>query len=219
MRSTIRERMTNTSRTSGFDDQIEIALPVARFDVGQSVPLLGQRTQRLAEQAELLHLDGQLVGLGAERAAADAGEVADVHQLEEGERVLADDVALDVGLDAVGAILEVEEGGLAEIAHRDDAPGDADGIGAVLELFAGLAAVPVPYTRRRVGGSKVVGKGINPATAQLFQLAASRRNQIGDLGFHALVPPSARGLTGMAGGVKEAELRIVDCGLRIAVEI
>ena len=34
-------------------DQVDVALAVARLDVLQAVPLLGQRTQRLREQAEL----------------------------------------------------------------------------------------------------------------------------------------------------------------------
>ena len=41
-------------------DQVHVSLPVADLDVFQSVPLVGQRSQRLREQHELTHLDGRL---------------------------------------------------------------------------------------------------------------------------------------------------------------
>ena len=37
----------------GVGDQVEVALAVAGLDVGQAVPLLGQRAQRLGERQEL----------------------------------------------------------------------------------------------------------------------------------------------------------------------
>ena len=47
----------------------------------------------------------------------------------------------------------------------DDAPGDADRVGAVFELLAGLVAVTVLDTGGGVGGPEVVREGINAATA------------------------------------------------------
>ena len=46
-------RLRKTSRTSGLDDQVDVALAVADLDVGEAVPLLGQRPQRLGERQEL----------------------------------------------------------------------------------------------------------------------------------------------------------------------
>ena len=106
-------------------DQVEVALAVARLDVGEAVPLLRQRPQRLGEHAELLRVDGQLVGLGAERRADDADEVAEVGLLEAREGVLADRVALHVDLQPAVAIVQMEKRGLAEVALGDDAPGEA----------------------------------------------------------------------------------------------
>ena len=36
------------------DDEIDVALPVALFDVGQPMPLAGQWTQSLCEEVEML---------------------------------------------------------------------------------------------------------------------------------------------------------------------
>ena len=47
MAAMIRARLTKTSRELGVDDEVEVALAVARLDVGQAVELFGQRAQRL----------------------------------------------------------------------------------------------------------------------------------------------------------------------------
>ena len=47
--TTPRARLEDPPRL-GIDDQIEVALPVARLDVGQAVPLLRQRQQALGEE-------------------------------------------------------------------------------------------------------------------------------------------------------------------------
>ena len=41
-----------TSRTSGFTSEVHVALAVARLDVLEPVPLLGQRPQGLGEELE-----------------------------------------------------------------------------------------------------------------------------------------------------------------------
>ena len=40
-----------------FDEQVEVALAVARLDVREAVPLLGQRPQALGEQLERARVD------------------------------------------------------------------------------------------------------------------------------------------------------------------
>ena len=50
-------------------EQIHIALPVAQLHVGQAVILLRQRQHGLGEKRQLLDVDGQLAGLGAEEVA------------------------------------------------------------------------------------------------------------------------------------------------------
>ncbi len=60
----------------GIDDQVEVPLPVAHFDVGQSMPLLGQRHPALGEELDVRRPDRQLVGPCAKHAASDADVVA-----------------------------------------------------------------------------------------------------------------------------------------------
>ncbi len=55
----------------GIDDQVEIALAVAGFDVGQPVPLLRQRQQRLGQQPQRVGAQREFAGLGAKGRAGD----------------------------------------------------------------------------------------------------------------------------------------------------
>ena len=43
-------RISNDAPRVGVDDQVEVALAVARLDVGQAVPLLGQRQEALGQE-------------------------------------------------------------------------------------------------------------------------------------------------------------------------
>ena len=76
--------------------------------------------------AGLPTLDGELAGAGAEEVAADADVIAEVEELVEGEGVLADVVFADVDLEALAALLELREAGLALNADGHDASGDRD---------------------------------------------------------------------------------------------
>ena len=78
MARTSRLRSRKIVARLGVHDQVDVALPVARLDVLQAVPLLGQRPQRLGQEAHVLHGHRELAGAGAEQLAGDADEVADV---------------------------------------------------------------------------------------------------------------------------------------------
>ena len=65
MPRTIAERLRNTSRTSGDDREIDVALAIALLDVGEAVPLVGQRAQRLRDEPQPLREDRQLAGLAS----------------------------------------------------------------------------------------------------------------------------------------------------------
>ena len=67
-------------------------------------------------------------------------DVADVHQLEQREIVLADGVFLDVNLQALAVLLHVGEPGLAHVTQRHQAPGDAHPH-LRAQLFGSLGAV------------------------------------------------------------------------------
>ncbi len=51
------------------DDQVDVALAIAHLLVGQPVPLVGQRPQRLHQQPQLLGAHRELAGLGLEQRA------------------------------------------------------------------------------------------------------------------------------------------------------
>ena len=83
----------------GVDDQVNIALTVARLTVGQTVELLGQGQQALGEQRQLGDAHRNLAHLGAENLALDADDVTDVELFEGGVGFLAQQVTLDKDLD------------------------------------------------------------------------------------------------------------------------
>ena len=95
----MRVRWRNTSRVSVVHDQVDVALAVARLGVGQPVPLVRQRPQRLRQQAQPLDLDRQLAGLRAEQRALGAEDVADVLVLERRVAVRTQRVLLQEQLD------------------------------------------------------------------------------------------------------------------------
>ena len=103
-----------------IDDQIEVALAIADFDVGQPVPLLGQRQMALGEKLQARRPDGQLVGARAEQMPFDADEVAEIEQTEHVEIALRQRVLLDVDLDARSAVREHQKIRLAEAADAEN---------------------------------------------------------------------------------------------------
>ncbi len=82
-------------------EEVDVALAVANLDVGEAVELLGQCEHGLGEECELLDVDGQLAGAGAEEIAGDADVVAEVEQLVERKALLADGVEAHVNLQAL----------------------------------------------------------------------------------------------------------------------
>ena len=154
----------------GIDDQIEIALAVAGLDVGQAVPLLGQREEALGQELERRRPDRQLVGLGAEQAALDADEVAEVEQLEHREVALGQRVLPDVDLDLRAAVREDQEVRLAEAANRQDAAGGAGARLLGLELLAGLRRVRLDQRRRWCRCARTPRVRIDPEADQLLEI-------------------------------------------------
>ncbi len=103
-------------------DQVDVTLAVALLDVGQAVPLVRQRAQRLGQQADRFGLDRQLAGLGTGQGAFDGDDVAHVPALEGGVGV-AQGAALQEQLDAAGFVLDLGEAGLAHDALGHQAAG------------------------------------------------------------------------------------------------
>ena len=72
------DRPRNVWQRLGVAEQVDVALPVPLFDVGQAVPLLGRRQQALAQERQRRGEDGQLAGPGVAERAVDADQVAQV---------------------------------------------------------------------------------------------------------------------------------------------
>ncbi len=84
---------TNREHAARFviGDEIDIPLAKARVGVGEAVPLLGQRPQRLGEQRERLHVHRQLALLRLHDRAGDPDPVAPLDLVAEpGEVVVAE---------------------------------------------------------------------------------------------------------------------------------
>ena len=106
------------------------------------MPFFGQGEQVLYEEGDLLHVDGQLVGAGAEQVALHSDVVAEVEQPVKLKRLLADIVEADVNLQALTALLQVSEARLSLHADGHQASRNADVHARGLELRAGLGRIP-----------------------------------------------------------------------------
>ena len=158
-----------------IDDQVEVALAVADFGVGEGVERLavlllddGQRADRLRQNRKVFAVDRQLARIGAEGEAFDADDVADVEQLLE-DRIVerrisfgADVVAADVDLDAARVVLQLEERGAAHDTARHDTARDAD----ILKVFLLVVVAFGDFTR---GGRHLVAGGGVGVDAQIAQ--------------------------------------------------
>ena len=91
-------------------DEVDVALAVARVGVGEAVPLLGQRPQRLREQLERRDVDRELAELGLHDLALDADPVAAVDLVAEPrERVLAELALTHEELQLAGSVAHLRE--------------------------------------------------------------------------------------------------------------
>ena len=120
-------------------DEVHVPLPVAQLGIREGVEHLSvgflddrQYAQGLAQQGQLLGVHAQLAGLGDERKALDAYDVADVQKLfPDGvvHRLVfqgADFIALDINLDASALVLQLAERGGAHNAPAHQTASDAD---------------------------------------------------------------------------------------------
>ena len=155
----------------GIRDQVEIALAVARLHVLQAVPLLRHGKQRLGQELELLRVDAELAGAGAEEIAFHADDVAEIDQLEQRIIALAHRVFLDVDLQPLAVLLQVREARLAHVAQRHHAAGDADA-DLRRQFLGGLRAVLGQNLGNRVG--ELESLAIGPV-AEGFDLANARQ--------------------------------------------
>jgi len=157
-------------------DQVEVAPPVARFGVGEPVPLVGQRPQRLHQQPQRLDAHRELAGLGAEQHAARGQGVADVEALE-GVVRLAEGLLLQVELNLPGAVGDLGEARLAHEALEHQPPADLDARRIGLEPLAAPLAESVVQLPGESVAAEIVRKWA-PVAAQLRELRAPLGDQL-----------------------------------------
>ena len=144
------ELVTDLERPPGFlvDDQVGVALAVADVDVGQTVPLVGQRAQGFGEQLQPVDLDRELALAGGHHLAVHTDPVAEVERLDVVEWCIADLGLRHEELDLTAAIAHRREHELARVAQQHQPAG---GIDLVVRLGAGLERSPsIPDLTERV---------------------------------------------------------------------
>ena len=167
----------------GVDHQVQVALAVAGLHVREAVVLFRQGQEALGEEHEVGHRQGELPGLGAEQRAGKPHDVAQVQALEPGEGLRAEHLFLDVGLDAAGAVLEVAEGGLAELPEQHQAAGQTEGPVQPLQLGPGQGPELLPKPGRWCGwGQNRWQRARRPAPAALSASAGA------GCGWYRIVP-------------------------------
>jgi len=99
--------------------QVEVAAPVARLDVGQAVKRVGQRRPDPRQQLERVHHERRLAPARPRRRAGHADDVTEVNVDLAGALDWAEE------LDAAGAVDEIEEDELSQVTARQHAAREA----------------------------------------------------------------------------------------------
>ena len=110
----------------GVHDQVDVALAITRLLVCQTVELLGQRADGLAEQLEGRHGHGQLAAARAHHGALDADPVAHIKVFQAAEGLFAQLVDAAEQLHVARGVAQAQEGDLALHALGHDATGNLD---------------------------------------------------------------------------------------------
>ena len=172
-------------------DEVNVALAVACFLVGEAVVFFRQGAQGFGEQFNVVGVDGEFAGLGAEQFAARADDVADVPGFEVGVAAFRQFVAAEIELDArAAAVLNGGEARLAHDALAHHAPGDGDFAGGG-ELVGIFDAVKLRVQGGGfVGRARVVGEG-DAARADGGEFLSPFGDEfvfVGGLGSHTSTP-------------------------------
>ncbi len=128
-------------------DEVDVPLPISGVDVGEAVPLVGERAQRLREQRARAHRHGELALPRLHHGAGDADPVAEVEVVDRGETVVADRRLRDEELHRPGAVAQRREDELSLPAEEQDPAGHPHlhgGLGAGLDVAVrGVEARPL----------------------------------------------------------------------------
>ena len=155
-------------------EEVDVALAVTEFDVGEPVPFLGERQQVFGKEGQFFDVNAELAGARAKQITARADVIAEVEQFVKVESFFTDRVFFHVDLEALALLLDVRESGLAHEADGHDASGDAsvDAIG--FELLGSLLAVVGENLRDGVCGLVMIRIGLLAERFDLAQLVFAK---------------------------------------------
>ena len=147
-------------------DEVRVALAVAGVGVGDSVPLVGEGTDRLGEQFARRDLHREFPLAGGHDGAAHPHPVAEVQGVDRVEGGVADDPLRDEQLDGPGAVLESDEDELSLVATEHHTARDRD-LGVRLRPWfqVRVRGADLP---ERVGPVEAVGVRVRPLPAHLI---------------------------------------------------
>ena len=149
-------------------EKIEIALPVARLNVLQAMPLFGKGPQSLRHKTKRPCLQRGFAALGEETGALDANEITDIEQAKKIDQVRANFFCVNINLNAPGGVTKIEEVALAHVAMRSDAASRAQDL-ALREFFAHLPDCSVRLERN--------AERLDTLSAQRVEFFSSQRDQ------------------------------------------
>src|SRR5439155_17116541 len=86
------------------DDEVNIAAAITNLDIGQSVPLLGQRQKAFRKKCEFVRQHSEFAGTRAEQCSFHADEIANIKQLVELEVAFRKLIHFRVGLQLTFAV-------------------------------------------------------------------------------------------------------------------
>ena len=132
-------------------DEVEVALAVADFDVGQAVPFLRERLHSLRQKRERLDPDRKLSGLRPEERTLDPDEVPQVEVLVDREVPLRDRVLPYIDLEFSRAVAQMGESRLAERPESEDTPRGPNPDRVLLRLLGRAVLKSCERVRDRVG--------------------------------------------------------------------
>ena len=147
------------------DDEIGVALAKPRVGVGEPVPLVGHRPDRLRQQLDAIDLDAELALAGGHHGALCTQPITEIELAEGGETLVADHALRDEQLHLAAAIDQGGEDQLALLAAQHHPAGDGDslvGLGARPERTVGRAQLfervrAIEAVRIRVGAGVAQG--------------------------------------------------------------
>ncbi len=159
-----------------IDDEVEVALAIPRFDVRQTVPLLGQGHQALGEKVQTFGPDGELVRFRPKEPAFHPEVIAQVEQLMDPEVQCRQRIFADVHLQPAKSVGQDQKVGLAESADAEDSSRDPDVRALALERVAGLVFMVGDDRRNRARPIEPVRVRRHAEPDQLLELGFPLRD-------------------------------------------